>query len=194
MKRLTFTDLVRNVYHWFNYYTFQQLFLFFRRIRLLFFFKSWIVSCGKNIRVKGLPFNIRISREITINDNCVFEFSPEAEFRVGYSCFISYGVVISCMKRITIGDHVQIGEYTSIRDTTHQYEKLNVPMKNQSDISTDIMIGNDVWIGRGCMILPGTVIGEGVILGANSVAKGILEDYGIYVGSPAKLIKSRKDK
>ncbi len=193
IKKLKFIDLLRKVCYWFNHNTFQKLLLFFRRIRLLFFLKTWLVNCGKNITVKGLPFNIRINRKITISDNCVFEFGPESEFKVGYSCFISYGVVISCMKRITIGDYVQIGEYTSIRDTTHQYEGLNVPMKKQSDISSAITIGNDVWIGRGCMILSGTVIGEGVVIGANSVVKGTLEDYGIYAGSPATLIKSRKE-
>ena len=87
---------------------------------------------------------------------------------------------------------MQIGEYTSIRDTEHQYNDLNIPIKLQDDISSDIIIGDDVWIGRGCMIFPGSEIGDGVIVGANSVVKGKLEDHGIYAGSPAKLIKSRK--
>ena len=189
---MNIVDFSRRTYNWFTRITFQRLFLFLRRVRLLFFLKSWITYCGKNITVKGLPLNVNVHRRTTISENCVFEFSSESAFTIGDGCFLSYGVVISCMKKISIGSSVQIGEYTSIRDTEHQYNDLNIPIKLQDDISSDIIIGDDVWIGRGCMIFPGSEIGDGVIVGANSVVKGKLEDHGIYAGSPAKLIKSRK--
>ncbi len=84
-----------------------------------------------------------------------------------------------------------IGEYSSIRDTTHQHNIMDIPMMFAEDISTPVNIGNNVWIGRGCLILPGTVIEEGVVIAANSVVKGTLSSNSIYGGNPAKFIKKR---
>ena len=39
--------------------------------------------------------------------------------------------------------------------------------------------------------MPGTIIHEGALLGAGSFAKGELESWTIYAGSPAKPIKKR---
>jgi acetyltransferase-like isoleucine patch superfamily enzyme len=82
-----------------------------------------------------------------------------------------------------------IGEYTSIRDTTHTYTDPSLPYCSQPDTSAEIIIGNNVWIGRGCIIFPGTVIEDGVIIGANSVVKGHLQAYSLFAGSPAKFLK-----
>lgn len=43
--------------------------------------------------------------------------------------------------------------------------------------------------GAGCVILPGITIGEGSMIGAGSVVTKSTEPWGIYVGSPAKLVK-----
>jgi acetyltransferase-like isoleucine patch superfamily enzyme len=164
---------------------------FVRKIKLWFYFKSWAIECGENVIITGLPVNIEIGIDLNIYANCVFFFGSESIFRVGTSCLFSYGVIIACIHKIEIGNFVQIGEYTSIRDSTHQYQNVDMPMKFQVDISQEIVIGNDVWIGRGCIIMPGTIIEDGVVVGANSVVKGRLEKFSIYAGSPAKLIKKR---
>ena len=83
-----------------------------------------------------------------------------------------------------------IGEYTSIRDTSHSYQNNGIPFSQQADESLSISIGNNVWIGRGCIIMPGTVIADNVIIGANSVVKGQLETNSVYVGSPAVKIRT----
>jgi len=54
-------------------------------------------------------------------------------------------------------------------------------------------IGNDVWIGYGAKIMEGVIIGDGAIIGAGSIVTKNVEAYGIYVGIPAKKIKSRFD-
>jgi acetyltransferase-like isoleucine patch superfamily enzyme len=81
-----------------------------------------------------------------------------------------------------------IGEYTSVRDTSHNYSSQGVPFMEQKDISQPIRIGNNVWIGRGCIIFPGTIIEDGVIVGSNSIVKGHLKANSIYAGAPLKLI------
>ena len=57
-----------------------------------------------------------------------------------------------------------------------------------------IKIGNDVWIGRGVKLFEGITIGDGVVVGAFSLVTKDLEPYGIYVGSPAKLVGYRYER
>jgi aminopeptidase-like protein/acetyltransferase-like isoleucine patch superfamily enzyme len=55
----------------------------------------------------------------------------------------------------------------------------------------DVTIGNDVWIGRDVLIMNGINIGDGCIIGTRSTITKDCEPYGVYVGTPAKLVKYR---
>ena len=57
----------------------------------------------------------------------------------------------------------------------------------------DTIVKNDVWIGDEAMILGGSTIENGCIIGARSLIPPNFksEPYGIYVGSPARLVKFR---
>lgn len=57
----------------------------------------------------------------------------------------------------------------------------------------DMIVHNDVWIGDETMILGGSVIENGCVLGARTLvpANFHTEPYGIYVGSPARLVRFR---
>jgi acetyltransferase-like isoleucine patch superfamily enzyme len=55
----------------------------------------------------------------------------------------------------------------------------------------DITVGNDVWIGTGATILSGVTIGDGAVVGAGSVVASDIPPYGIVVGNPARLIRTR---
>ena len=54
-----------------------------------------------------------------------------------------------------------------------------------------IVIEDDVWIGAGVKILDGVIIRKGCVIGANTVVNKSTEQYGIYVGAPARLIRKR---
>lgn len=57
----------------------------------------------------------------------------------------------------------------------------------------DVVIGHDVWIGRGSTIMSGVKIGNGAVIAANSHVVTNVDDFQIYGGNPAKLIKTRFD-
>lgn len=158
------------------------------------FFKSSDFTLGRNVTLHGFTTNISVGKDTTIYDNCIFYISgSDAKLSIGKHCTFSFGVLVACHHDIEIGDQVMIGEYSSIRDTTHTYTNPNVPMIKAGDQSQKVKIGSDVWIGRGCIIMPGSVIENGVVVGANSVVSGHLESNKIYGGNPAKLIKSRTE-
>jgi acetyltransferase-like isoleucine patch superfamily enzyme len=163
-------------------------------IRAFFYFKSKNVLIGKNVNLSGFCLEINTAKKITIYDDCKFELSENSILTIGSNVVFSYGVILCCRNRVTIGNDVQIGEYTSIRDSTHDYSELGVPMKYNPDISREIIIGNNVWIGRNCLIMPGSIIEDGVVVGANSIVKGTLKKDCIYGGNPIKLLKPRVTK
>ena len=164
-----------------------------RRVKYYKYFKSWDIKIGKNFIMKGGRGKNKIGKNFCIADNCVFEaFEPTGVFTVGDYCYLAYGVICSVKQKISIGNHVWIGEYTSLRDTTHTHS-IHATLGSLPDKGSTIIIGNNVWIGRGCMILEGTEIRDNVIVGANSVVKGKLEANSLYAGTPAKLIKKLVD-
>jgi acetyltransferase-like isoleucine patch superfamily enzyme len=184
-----FYDSIRKIIYFFK--TKLLFFKIYKKIKFFLYTKKFNINIGKNVIINGLINNISLGKNISIYDNVIFEFGNKSKFQIGNNSLLSYGVLVSCFNKIIIGNDTQIGEYTSIRDTTHDYSELGVPMKYNPDISKEIIIGNNVWIGRGCIILPGTIIEDGVVVGANSVIKGHLKENLIYAGSPIRLIKLR---
>lgn len=164
---------------------------YFSQLKSFYHFKKKNIQIGKNVTISGIGNQIKVGNNCRFFDNSIFEFSESCIFEIGLNCVISYGVIISCRQSIKIGNDVQIGEYTSIRDTTHDYSELGVPMKYNKDITKEIIIGNNVWIGRNCLIQPGSIILDGTVVGANSIVKGIIGPNQIYAGSPLKAIKNR---
>lgn len=57
----------------------------------------------------------------------------------------------------------------------------------------DTVVKNDIWIGDEVMMLGGSTIENGCVIGARSLIPPNFksEPYGIYAGSPAKLIRFR---
>ena len=160
-------------------------------IRCYYYFKRLDIRIGKNVSLLGYSENLVIGKDINIYNNCVFELGPNAKLDLGNHIIFSYGVVLCCQLNIKIGSDVQIGEFTSIRDTTHDYTNFGKPIMYNKDISNEIVIGDNVWIGRNCLIAPGAKIGNGVVVGANSLVKGVLEDNGVFVGNPIRKIADR---
>jgi acetyltransferase-like isoleucine patch superfamily enzyme len=158
----------------------------------IYYFKSTNFVLGNNVITDGFSTNVSIGKDTNIYDRCVFVLSNhQAALKIGERCILSYGVLVACNQHISIGNHVMIGEYTSVRDTTHNYDNTNLPMILSGDHSSPVTIGSDVWIGRGCIILPGTTIENGTVIGANCVVRGHLEGNAVYAGNPIKKIKNR---
>jgi acetyltransferase-like isoleucine patch superfamily enzyme len=56
-----------------------------------------------------------------------------------------------------------------------------------------VIIGNGVWIGAHVFINPGVIIGDNSVIGANSVVTKNIPENSIYAGTPAKLIRFKKN-
>ncbi len=78
------------------------------------------------------------------------------------------------------------------RDLTNYKEGMYV--MNCPFVEGKVIIKDGAHIGIGAIIMPGVTIGEGAIIGAGSIVTKNIPDYCIAVGSPAKVIKSFKNK
>jgi len=58
-------------------------------------------------------------------------------------------------------------------------------------VEAPIQVGHDVWIGKDVALFGGVTIGNGCIIGAKSLVTKDCIPYGIYAGTPAKLIRTR---
>jgi acetyltransferase-like isoleucine patch superfamily enzyme len=172
---------------------FRALSYAYRRIIYYPFFRTIKIAIGKNLSIRGGKGIHSFGDNMVIYDNVVIEsHNPNGQIIFGADCILSYGVIISCTEKIIIGNDVWIGEYASIRDSTHSFS-IHTSLKSSKDKIEPITIGNNVWIGRNTLIMPGASIGNNVVIGANSIVKGKCEDNCMYAGTPAVLKKYLTD-
>ena len=109
--------------------------------------------------------------------------------RIGDRCLIGKGSGIVGHFEIEIGNDVWTGHHVYITDQNHGYEDITRPISQQTQPERSVRIGDGSWLGFGTVVLPGSRIGQHVTIGANSVVTGVIPDYSVAVGSPAKVIR-----
>ena len=102
---------------------------------------------------------------------------------IGKNVTVMNGVLMMSAGGITIEDNVMIAANVQLISNNHDpYDRYVITCK-------PILIKEGAWIGAGATILPGVTIGKYAIIGANSIVNKNIPDYGVAVGSPAKVIK-----
>jgi acetyltransferase-like isoleucine patch superfamily enzyme len=110
-----------------------------------------------------------------------------ARVSIGSGCFIHAGSA-----GVSIGDDSLISPNVSIVGSNYRYDRLDVPIQEQGEISKGVTIGNNVWIGVGCAILDCARIGDRAIVAPNAVVSGHVAENVIAAGNPAKPIFTRR--
>jgi acetyltransferase-like isoleucine patch superfamily enzyme len=152
---------------------------------------------GSNVDVTFFA-ELQVGKDCHIERDVTFEVGRVWErcrgLTIGDRVWISRGCLIRCAGRVQIGDDVLVGEFTSIRDTRHGQESVDLSMRSQPDVIGEIRVENNVWIGRGCLILgrpEGIVLGAGSVLGANSVVTRSIPANTVWGGVPARFLRNR---
>lgn len=92
---------------------------------------------------------------------------------------------------IEIGNDVSIAHATTIMSSEHNYDSIDIPIKDQGGTLIKTTVSNDVWIGAKAIILAGSKINKGSIVAAGAVVTKEVPQNVIVGGVPAKLIKNR---
>jgi len=95
---------------------------------------------------------------------------------------------------ITIEDDVLLGPNTSIYSSTHNFDDITKPIKDQGYSVESVTLKAGCWIGVNVVILPGVTIGKNAVIGANSVVTKNIPDYAVAVGAPAKVVRYLNEK
>lgn len=136
--------------------------------------KKIALHCGENVSV---------SENVTINNI--------DKLYIGDNVSIHTNCYLECFGGIEIGDDVSIAHGVSILSSTHNYNDMNVNIKDQGVSANKTIIKNNVWIGAKATILCGITIEEGCIVGANAVVTKDFDKNQIIGGVPAKIIRKR---
>jgi maltose O-acetyltransferase len=106
----------------------------------------------------------------------------------GSGCNI--GCVFDNLAPITIGRDVGIGH--QVLFLTSHHEAGNGKAMGR-EVGRPIVVGDGAWIGARATIMGGVTIGAGCTIGAGAVVTKDCEPGGVYVGVPARLIRTRPD-
>jgi putative colanic acid biosynthesis acetyltransferase WcaF len=126
--------------------------------------------------------------------------------KIGTGCRIRPGVQIKYPWKLTIGDHVWLGEHCWIDNIAEVTIGSHVCISQGAFLCTGnhnynssgfglimkpILIEDGVWIGAKSIVSPGVTCSSHSMLTAGSVATKKMEANGIYQGNPAVLVKQR---
>jgi acetyltransferase-like isoleucine patch superfamily enzyme len=100
------------------------------------------------------------------------------------------GLQIGAVREVVVEDDVLFAANVFISDSTHGYERADIPYKYQALTRiAPVRIKKGSWIGQNVVILSGVTIGEYAVVGANSVVTKSIPDRCIAAGAPARIIK-----
>ncbi len=152
----------------------------------------------KHSTINALSYNgVEIGNNFTLGKYAIIECTGVlrnvgSSLKIGDNVGINHYCFIGVRGDITIGNNVIFGPRVNIFSENHNYEDLNIPIKNQGVTKSKTNIGNDVWIGANVSIMSGVTIGDGCIIAAGAVVTKDIPSYSIIGGVPAKIIKNRK--
>jgi len=116
-----------------------------------------------------------------------------SSLKIGNNVGINHFCFIGVRGNISIGNNVIFGPRVNIFSENHNFNRLDIPIKNQGVTKGDTVIGNDVWIGANVSIMSGVKVGNGCVIAAGSVVTKDIPNLSVVGGVPAKIIKSRKE-
>jgi len=160
-------------------------------------FLSKIGSKEKSVRILGKVYlnipigkgNVKIGKNVTIYPGVYFW--GDGEIIIGDNVMIGKDTIIYSQERVEIGNDTFIAAQCYLIDTDHGIDR-DEKIYLQEDSVAPVIIGNDVWIAANCTILKGAVIHDGAVIGAKALVNKEIDEYGIAVGVPAKVIKYRQ--
>jgi putative colanic acid biosynthesis acetyltransferase WcaF len=129
-------------------------------------------------------FGARIGRNVTVKPQVKITFPWK--LTVGDHVWLGEECWLLNLERITIGSNVCISQRAFLCTGNHNYK---LPTFNL--ITQPVTVEDGAWIGAGAWVGPGVTVGDHAVLSAGSVATKNLDPSGIYQGNPAVLRKPR---
>ena len=157
--------------------------------------KQRLKYCDEGVKIHPLakickPENVVLFAHCTIGDFAFIWGGRATE--IGQHSHIQVHVCIWGGGETLIGNYVSVGLGSVLLSAVYDHKSGlrmvdHLPESEENTLFGELIVGNNVYIVANCTIMPVT-IGEGAIVGAGSVVTKDLNAWGIYVGSPARLV------
>ena len=112
--------------------------------------------------------------------------------KIGSQVYIGTGTTLFGHMGLEIGDYSLLAQNITLTPYSHKFNNADEVIKKQCGNMKKVVIGRDCYIGMGACIMYSGDIGDGSVVGAASTVVKPIPPYSIAVGTPAKVIKSRK--
>ena len=151
-------------------------------VSIAFFKSAFPLNKVKVLLLK--MFRARVGENVIIKPHVNIKYPWH--LNIGNNVWIGEQVWIDNLADVCIEDNVCISQGAMLLCGNHDYKK----------ISFDLMIGNITlkqgsWIGAKAVVCPSVVVGNHAVLTVGSIATKNLNDYTIYQGNPAQVVKER---
>jgi acetyltransferase-like isoleucine patch superfamily enzyme len=142
--------------------------------------RAGTIRIGENCKIAA---GVVLQGNVIIGDNCSLQTG---------AILVGYGSEKNPSGLIRIGNGVRIAPLVMIVGADHVFADPDKPIHRQALNHAPITIDDDVWIAGRVNITCGVTIGRGCVVGGGSVVTRDLPPFSIAVGSPARVVKSRK--
>jgi acetyltransferase-like isoleucine patch superfamily enzyme len=143
------------------------------------------VRVYSNVALKLRGGSIKVGAGTNLREGVVVKAAGTVE--MGSHCTISYYVVLHCTEAITLGDHVGLGERTSIIDSGHDVDGGDVPWTEQPVGTARVAVGRNTMVFSNVVIMRGVTLGRNTVVAAGSVVTGGEHPAGaVLLGAPAR--------
>ncbi len=130
-------------------------------------------------------FGAKVGKGIVIKPNVNIKYPWK--LTIGNHVWIGEGVWIDNLCEVKIGNDVCLSQGAMLLTGNHDYKKVSFDL-----IVKTITLEDGVWIGTKSVVCPGVIAHTHSILTVNSVATRSLEAYTIYQGNPAIPVRKRE--
>jgi len=139
---------------------------------------------GNNVTIMDY---VKLMPGTVIGHNCKLDdyVNTSGYCKIGNNVRIKRCTMIG--QAVEIEDNVWIG--SGVTTTRIKYPKA---ISEEEEKEEWILIKKNSVIGSKALILSGTTIGEGAVIAAGAIVTKDCEPYGVYIGCPAKLVRTRK--
>ena len=115
-------------------------------------------------------------------------------FAIGHDSGIGEFGYVGAAGGVWIGDNVIMGQYVSFHSQEHDFDDVDIPIRQQGASEAPITIGDDCWIGARVTFLAGARVPEGCVVAAGAVVRGEFEPYSVIAGVPARVVRDRRER
>jgi len=155
------------------------------------------ITLGESVVIDGLSKEgVWIGNNVSIGPYTIIEATGVIS-NIGKGCSIGNNSGIGAFSFIgaaggvRIGSDVIMGQRVSFHSENHNFDRLDMPIREQGISRQGISVDDNCWIGANVVFLDGAHVGSGSVVAAGAVVRGVFPSNSVIAGVPAKLIRMR---